>query len=106
MADILTHEVFASLLKTKFSVEVDDTQQVEMELDEVSDQKLTTRQEQFSIVFRGPSEIFLGQGIRRLNHERMGPFELFLVPISQDANGYCYESVFNRIRNQEAAASD
>lgn len=100
MEAMLTHETFASLLKTKFSVQVDDTQQLELELDKVSDQKVTERQEQFAIVFRGPLETFLGQGMRRLNHERMGSFELFLVPISHDERGYFYESVFNRMRKQ------
>ena len=95
---MLTHDTFAKLLHAKFSVAVDLSEQLELQLDEVSELRLSDRQEQFSLVFRGPNETFLGQGLRRLNHERMGEFDLFLVPISQDAHGYRYESVFNRIR--------
>jgi hypothetical protein len=28
----------------------------------------------------------------------MGQFELFIVPVKQDAQGFYYEAVFNRIR--------
>ena len=30
----------------------------------------------------------------------MGEFELFIVPVMQDAEGFYYEAVFNRIREQ------
>ena len=97
---MLTHDTFTKFLNATFKVAVDKQQQVELQLDEVSELRLSDRQEQFSIFFRGPNETFLGQGIRRFNHERLGEFDLFLVPISQDAQGYCYESVFNRIRSR------
>jgi len=41
---------------------------------------------------------FLDQGVRPFKHEQMGEFEMFIVPIQQDANGFYYEAVFNRIR--------
>jgi hypothetical protein len=97
MEVMLTHETFSALLNTKFNVELTDDQQVELELSEVSELKLSDRQEQFAIVFLGPNQVFLGQGLRRFNHEQTGSFELFLVPVAQDARGYSYESVFNRI---------
>ena len=105
MEVMLTHETFSALLNTKFNVEVNEAQQVELELSEVSELKLSDRQEQFSIVFIGPNQVFLGQGMQRFNHERMGSFELFLVPVGQDARGYSYQSVFNRIRTPTAEAS-
>jgi hypothetical protein len=30
----------------------------------------------------------------------MGHFELFIVPVRQDADGFYYEAIFNRIREQ------
>jgi len=48
----------------------------------------------FSIVFRGPLEPALGQGGYRFEHEQIGTFELFIVPIAADADGRRYEAVF------------
>jgi hypothetical protein len=64
---------------------------------EVSELTLSTKQERFAIVFRLPNEPFLGQGMRHLQHEGMGEIDLFLVPISRDDEGTCYEAVFNRM---------
>ena len=33
-----------------------------------------------------------------LEHEKLGRFELFLVPVREDPEGYYYEAVFNRFR--------
>lgn len=97
MESSLQHAVFAAQLNTVFRVFVDDTNTIEAELVEVSEQKLSPRQERFAIVFRGPNDNFLGQGTRRFSHQQMGEFELFLVPISKDDQGTNYEAVFNRI---------
>ena len=93
----LTHEAFAANRQTSFRVQVGTDQHVDLELMEVSELKLSERQEQFSIVFRGPSDAYLGQGIRPFHHERMGQFDLFIVPIRQDEKGFYYEAVFNRL---------
>jgi hypothetical protein len=37
----------------------------------------------------------LPQQIYSLRHEKMDEFEIFLVPISGDENGFRYEAVFN-----------
>ena len=92
------HEHFARSLNTKFQIRLDETTAVDAELTQVSELSLSPKQEQFSIVFRAPAEPFLGQGMRTLDHEHIGRLELFLVPISQDEKGICYEVVFNRLR--------
>ncbi len=38
----------------------------------------------------------LGQGTFDLEHDQIGSFALFLVPIGPDAEGMRYEAVFNR----------
>lgn len=100
MAAALTHDEFAQGANTKFQVQTGPDSVVELELIEVSDVKLYPQQEEFAIVFRGPLNAFLGQGIRQLKHEQMGEFELFIVPIRQDEQGFYYEAVFNRVRGQ------
>ena len=96
----LTHEEFSKHANTKFQVQLDQHPPVELDLIEVSELKIYPQQEEFTIVLRGPLEAFLEQGVRLLKHDQMGEFELFIVPIKQDAEGFYYEAVFNRIREQ------
>jgi hypothetical protein len=98
MDDSLTHEAFAQYVNTKFHVSTDDTNQVELELAEVSELKQLKSHDQFAVVFRGPLKFFMPQGIRSFDHDKLGQFELFIVPIRQDGDGYYYEAVFNRFR--------
>ena len=97
MGASLTHENFAAQLNKKFRVQIDEANAVDLVLAEVSELKSSPRQEQFSIIFRGPLETFLGQGLRQVNQDEMGEFDLFLVPIGRDDDSYSYEAVFNRL---------
>lgn len=96
MSNRLTHEGLVENLNTRFHVSAEGTPIVDLDLVEVSELKIAANQELFSILFRGPREQFLGQGIRSLEHEKLGESELFLVPIREDADGYYYEAIFNR----------
>ena len=98
----LTHEEFTKNANTNFQVEADENTQVELELTAVSEIKLYPQQEEFAIEFRGPLDMFLAQGPHNFSHEEMGQFELFIVPIKQDAEGFYYEAIFNRLRQQPA----
>ena len=95
----LTQEEFSRHANSKFQVLVDQNTSVEVELTQVSEMKIYPEQEEFSLVFRGPLNAFLGQGTRIFQHEQMGEFAIFIVPIAQDARGYDYEAVFNRVRD-------
>lgn len=105
MAETLTHEAFARHLKTKFQVQLEAGNSAELQLIEVSELKVYERQEEFWLHFLGPNEFFLGQGTRLMQHDEMGQFDLFLVPIKQDDQGYYYEAVFNRILQPEKTTS-
>ena len=48
----------------------------------------------FSIVFRGPGDVLLPQRIYMIEHEEIGAFDLFLVPIGPDERGLRYEAIF------------
>jgi hypothetical protein len=54
----------------------------------------TERRRPFSIVMRGPKHVEHPQGIYRIEHEQMGSFDIFLVPIGPDAEGMQFEAVF------------
>lgn len=53
-----------------------------------------TERAPFSLVFRGPRGVALPQGTYRVEHDDLGGFPLFLVPIAPDATGPRYEAVF------------
>lgn len=53
--------------------------------------------EQFSLVFAGPAEPALGQGICQVDHGQLGRFGLFLVPVGRDQGTAMYQAVFNRL---------
>jgi hypothetical protein len=94
----LTHEEFAKNANTKFKVQVDENTHVELELIAVSELKLYPQQEEFTLEFLGPLNMFLDQGGRNFAHDQMGEFELFIVPVAQDERGFHYEAIFNRLR--------
>jgi len=103
MLDELTHDMFASQLNTQFRVERQDGGTVTLDLVEASEVRSMHGSESFSIVFRGPAGAFLPQGIYQFHHDEIGAFDLFIVPIRQDAHGFYYEAVFNRMRQEGQA---
>ena len=94
----LSHEAFTQHANTTFQVQIDENTNVPLELTNISELKVHPQQEEFALTFRGPADMFLGQGIRPFTHDQMGQFELFIVPIRQDEQGFYYEAVFNRLR--------
>lgn len=69
-----------------------------VELVEVTDlrevQGAGQRVRQFSLVWRGPHDATLPQGIYHVTHPSIGPLELFLVCLGPDGQGMRYEAVF------------
>jgi hypothetical protein len=98
-AEILTHTKFAENLDSDFRVHLDSANIVDLRLVEVTELRETPRQEQFSLLFRGPLALFLPQQLYRMDHESFGSFEIFLVPVGRDAENFLYEAVFNRMRS-------
>jgi hypothetical protein len=52
------------------------------------------RRSPFSAVFLGPRDPILPQQTYRMSHERIGSFDLFIVPIGRDQAGTRYEAIF------------
>jgi len=103
MMAYLQHDLFTRHLNTTFQIHTSETETIEAELTEVSEHVQSPRQERFAVVFRAANDPFLGQGVRRFEHDQMGTFDLFLVPIGQDDRGTYYEAVFNRIPKQTSS---
>jgi hypothetical protein len=52
--------------------------------------------EPFSLLFRAmAAEFHLPQGMYRLEHEKFGALDIFLVPVGPDEKGMRLEAVFN-----------
>lgn len=94
----MTLEKFSPHLNSKFplKLEPEGAGVVELELVEVLDLGSTPKQEQFSLVFRGPLSPRLMQAIYSLEHSEMGTLEIFIVPFKRGQDGMYYEAIFNR----------
>ena len=96
--DNLTHEKFSENLNGDFEVRVDDSTTVKLVLIQVSELRESSRNSFFSVLFRGPGDSMLPQGLYAMENEAMGQFELFIVPVGVTEAGYEYEAVFNLIK--------
>lgn len=104
--DQLKLETFSPWLKSKFRVVLDSANFLEVELAEANALTKTGPaqtagkgpvQESFSLVFHGPDNRFLPQGIYSFEHDRIGKFYLFIVPIGQKPGFFQYQAIFNRL---------
>jgi hypothetical protein len=102
MLESLHKEDFAAHLNSDFELAVDEAAVMSLRLIEISGPGIEGAQEQFSLLFRGPLEALLNQGIRTLQHPALGVLDLFLVPISRDSQGIVYDAAFSRLLDEKA----
>lgn len=104
--DQLTWGKFSTLLKSRFKVQAGPSGLLELELEEANafpsrpspkSAAGAVRTEGFSLIFSGPITPLLPQGIYRFEHEQLGRFDLFIVPVACSADAASYEVVFNRL---------
>ena len=99
MSEFQTAADFAKHVNTNFRVEVESPKPIDIKLITVTPRRIEPHEEagmeRFSVVFSGPQDTFLPQNIYRVVHPEMGEFEVFLVPIKQEADGFKYEAVYN-----------
>lgn len=95
---ILTEDEFSKHVGTTFYAKLGE-REVNLKLAAVDGYKADAQQERnmerFSLLFDGPADAFLPQQNFQMRHEVMGEFEMFLVPIAGNGNGFRYEAVFN-----------
>jgi hypothetical protein len=105
MAVDLTEKEFSKHVNTKFRATADGGTEADLQLVEVkgyaSKHEEQQGMERFSVYFEGPLEPHLPQKIYTLQHDQMGDFEIFLVPLSRDERGFRYEAVFNYFKSSE-----
>ena len=96
MPEKLSKAFFSDALNTHFHLQPDTGESVDLELIELKDGYALPGQEQFSLKFRGPGQAILPQKTYRMDHDRIGPFDLFIVPIGRDEDALYFEAIFNR----------
>src|SRR5437667_11819046 len=85
---------FSPLLNAPFRVYLDPATMVEFKLVEAlpagggGQPGPGARSENFSIVFSGPGDRLLPQGNYAFEHDQIGRFVLFIVPIGKDREGF------------------
>jgi hypothetical protein len=95
----LNAKLFREQLNSPFKVQHGPAGTITLELVDVIENDLSPKMELFSLHFRGPFRPRLDQQTHRLEHEKLGEFEIFLTPISADQqSGTIYEAVFHRFR--------
>jgi hypothetical protein len=97
MPDELTRGAFEPHVGTRFRLSRPAA--VELELAEVRDLGVAAGDpgRSFVVLFRGPGDAPLAQGTYEVEHDSLGAFALFLVPVGVDERGVQYEAVFNRL---------
>ena len=96
MLDRLRKEDFEPLIGHRVSV-VAGGSSTELEVAEASSLKSPSPRETppFRVILRSRDGWRAPQGMFRISHPKLGELELFAVPIGPDAEGLCYEILFN-----------
>jgi hypothetical protein len=100
--DELTLGKFTDALNTKFRVRGNATDVVELELIAAQAGRAhqpsrgQARYESFSLLVAGPSDQPLIQRLYPFEHDQIGRFELFIVPVGCGTGVLHYQAVFNR----------
>ncbi len=99
MSEWQTEAEFRQHLNTPFRVQVNAPKPIDLTLVAVESRPADASEEQgmerFSVFFSGSPELLLPQNTYRLAHPEMGEFDIFLVAIAKEADGYRYEAVYN-----------
>jgi hypothetical protein len=97
MAELLKKSSFDPHLNDKFKIHTESVGVVEVELVEITE-KNTEKVECFSLIFKGPKDKEFEQNTHKVDHVKMGKFDLFIVPIiSEKQDGIYYQAIFNRL---------
>src|ERR1700726_5082088 len=88
-------ETFREQLDTVFQVDR-DSGAIPLRLAQVADEPTGGGMRQFSILFHGPADRTLPQGMYSFRHEALGSLMLFIVPvIGSNAERIVYEACFS-----------
>jgi hypothetical protein len=109
MSEFQTAEEFRQHVNTPFRLQVNAPKPIDLTLVAVESRPSEATEEQgmerFSVFFLGSPEFLLPQSIYRVAHPAMGEFDLFLVAVGKETDGYRYEAVYNYYKTGAQQAS-
>ena len=96
MTEKITHENFSGHLNALFRIEVAETslelELVEVEVGKPIDPSLS---EPFTLIFQGPKDSILAEGIHNVSNDDAGSFDLYIIPIVSPGDQQSYQVIFN-----------
>jgi hypothetical protein len=99
--DKLTLATFLPVVNTLFRVRVSDSAFVELQLTRATPARHSRPDggdhKSFSLFFSGPGDRSLEQRTYLFEHDQIGRFDLFMVPVGRSGKGLEYQAVFNRL---------
>jgi len=101
LADLPARSEFEAQVNSDFVVVAGQDKRLQMRLVGVEDGYSTPENEQFALHFHVPTEMPPQQGTYHVEHEALGPMDVFLVPIAREGDTLVLEAVFNRFVDAE-----
>jgi hypothetical protein len=103
MLEQFTIDTFAPLVGQMFRLHLEGREPLEAVLEKVTEIPVSGwrpddaagHRQPFSLLLLGPPQFVLPQAIYRFEHDELGAFEIFIVPIGRSAEGVRYEAVFS-----------
>jgi hypothetical protein len=103
MLESFTLETFAPHAGERFLLHLDGAEAQPFVLQSVTEipvsgwrpEDVAAHRKPFSLLFLGPPTFVLPQAIYHFEHDAIGTFEMFIVPIGQSAEGVSYEAIFS-----------
>jgi hypothetical protein len=96
--DPLTRSSFSPFVNSTFHV-ADGRRRVPVVLsriDDITSTTQSTREDRFSLIFKGTNDPSLSQKTRRLVHVDRPAVDLFIVPVGMSGNGQTYQAIIHR----------
>jgi hypothetical protein len=101
MSTQLTRAIFEQNLNSRFWLRDGDGERKPLDLIELKDGRSSPPYEQFALLFRGDKSKIHPQSIYPVEHDAIGGFDLFLVPVDRNDQGTFYQAVFNRLADRD-----
>ena len=105
----LSEDTFSRYIGTTFRIRTSPFTAINLELIKVTRRESSAPDSEkpakvpevdcFSVMFRGPRKLPLESRTYRFEHDQMGAFDLFIVPVDDHKKQRHYQAVFNRVKN-------
>lgn len=97
MLELLRLEHFAGRLNETFRAALNegDIEFVLVEARPLPNNMPNAARDPFSLVFRNNSALLFPQQNYRMSHAQVGSFDIFMVPVARDRDGFLYQAIFN-----------